>query len=423
MPKVMLWPDLYREHGHWLPAVNLAGSLRSAGHDVEFMGIADCEVIVQPYGATFYPIFQQLYPTGHTVNDQLEPEGQRWKPHHLLPLARGELSSLFEGADPPALLIAGYFVALEALILHHKHGVPLVVLTTYLRHPQEDPASIARSKLVYMPEQLQQKIIDTATDSTGMTLEEFLQPLQEVHELIPCPRDFDFFDDDWVHRDLTHYVEPMIARDPLSENPPDVPNDIDNPIPSEGKKIIFATAGSQVADYEDKAKLFFQALIDMMKTQGMENHHLVLSVGDRLLQHFRIKYGIDENTGSNDLPSNVSLAAWVSQLDILKTAEVVFMHGGLATIKESIAEGVPIVIFPHGKDQMENALRIVRAGLGVLPDFDIVTPEGLRKVLTQTTTNKWLRNKVEGMQQLFLAEDAKEPPPSMEILGPLLTTG
>ena len=48
MARIMIWPDLYKEHGHWLPCVNLANSLQEIGHTPEFMGIPDCASIVAP---------------------------------------------------------------------------------------------------------------------------------------------------------------------------------------------------------------------------------------------------------------------------------------------------------------------------------------------------------------------------------------
>lgn len=419
MSKIMIWPDIYREQGHWLPAINLAKSLQERSHQVEFMGIPDCEGVVSPYGATFHPILASIYPVGHTVSDKLEPIGQKWKPHHLMPMARGELTDLM-AARTPDLLVVGYFAALEALILFHRHGLPFVILTTYLRHPAEDPETFVRSKLLHMSEQLMDKIMTTSSQDPTMTLDRFVEPLVNVQEMLPCAREFDFYDEDWEHRVGTHYVEPMILREELSAGAPGVVPDVIHPIPTD-KKLIFATAGSQVADYEDKAKLFFQAMIDMMKTEGLSDYHLVLSVGDKLLQFFLVQYGVDESTGSNDLPNNVSLAAWVSQLDILEAAEIVFMHGGLATIKESISEGVPMVIIPLGKDQTDNALRIVRGSLGVLPESEELSPQNLRKVMTEVTGSKWIRQKVAAMQSIFAALDAENPPRSVGVIEGVLS--
>jgi UDP:flavonoid glycosyltransferase YjiC (YdhE family) len=423
MAKIMIWPDVYREHGHWLPAVNLAKSLKDQdpNHIVEFMGIPDCNSIVAPYGATFRPILGNIYPVGHSLNDRLEPIGQRWKPHHLLPMCRGQggIAELFAPGVKPNVLVAGYFAGLEALILHHKYQVPIVLLTTYLRHPDEDPAMFAKTKLVFMHEQVAQKIMNLAMNrgsgDPDATLEEFLLPLEEAEEMIPCPRDFDYFDDDWKHGDTVTYVEPMVTRVPLDPGItlPTNPVGLNPAIPTD-KKIIFATSGSQVADYEDKARQYFQSLIGMMKTAGMENYHLVLAMGDKLLAEFNILYKVD--VGLSTLPPNVTLTAWVSQLEILKKAEVVFMHGGLATIKESIWEEVPIVIFPHGKDQMDNALRIERAGIGIAPKVDVVTPQALRQALTQVTASTWIKQRLAAMRGLFFAQDTASPKPSVGIV-------
>lgn|SRR6185369_8110117 len=418
MAKVMIWPDVYREHGHWLPAVNLAKSLKDASHTVEFMGIPDCSSIVSPYGAVFRPILGNIYPVGHSLNDRLEPIGQRWKPHHLLPMCRGQggINELFTGSAKPNVLVAGYFAGLEALILHHKYQVPIVLLTTYLRHPDEDPAMFAKTKLVFMHEQVAQKIMNLAMGVSNASLDEFLRPLEEADEMLPCPRDFDYFDKDWEHRDTVTYVEPMVTRVPLdpSITLPTNPTNLKPPIPTEGKKIIFATSGSQVADYEEKARQYFQALIGMMKTPNMDGYHLVLAMGDKLLSEFNILYQVDIDKST--LPSNVTLTAWVSQLEILKTADVVFMHGGLATIKESIWEQVPIVILPHGKDQMDNALRIERAGIGIAPKIDVATPEALRQALTHVTSSTWIKQRLTEMRGLFFAKDTELPKPSVGII-------
>jgi UDP:flavonoid glycosyltransferase YjiC (YdhE family) len=424
MAKVMIWPDVYREHGHWLPAVNLAKSLQDENHSVEFMGIPDCSSIVSPYGAIFRTIFSDIYPAGHSLNDRLEPIGQRWKPHHLLPMCRGQsgIADVFAPTNPankPNVLVAGYFAGLEAAILYHRYQIPIVLLTTYLRHPDEDPAMFAKTKLVFMHEQVAQKIMNLAMNrqpgDPDATLEEFLRPLEEAKEMIPCPRDFDYFDDDWEHGPNVTYVEPMVTRAPLSAGItlPTNPTGLNPAIPTD-KKIIFATSGSQVADYEDKARQYFQALIGMMKTSGMENYHLVLAMGDKLLAEFNILYKVD--IGKSTLPSNVTLSAWVSQLEILKTAEVVFMHGGLATIKESIWEQVPIVIFPHGKDQMDNALRIERAGVGIAPKVDVMTPQTLRQALTEVTASTWIKQRLQAMSGLFVAKDSVANKPSVDII-------
>ncbi|CAN96890.1 hypothetical protein sce6721 [Sorangium cellulosum So ce56] len=412
MARVMIWPDIYREQGHWLPCVNLANSLHSAGYTVNFMGIPDCSDIISQYGIPQSPILASVYPSGYSFENKLEPIDQRWKPHHLLPICRGELDDIFLGPSAPDLLISGYFTALETLIIHRKYGIPFIIVTTYLRHPDDTPRLHAKTKLVYMPRAVSQKIIDAVSPAPGLDIDQFIEPLRDRLELIPCPRAFDFTDDDWTHGDHVKYVEPMIERQwlgggPLPNDPTDIPTD---------KKLIFGTSGSQVQDYEFKARQFFSNLIAMMSTHEMDKYHLVLAVGDKLLAQLSVEYGIDVDRHNNRLPKNVSLFSWVSQLDILKRAEVVFMHGGLATIKESIWEEVPIVIVPHGKDQMDNALRIRRSGIGVVSEVADLTPQQLRGLFTAATSNKWIRQKLAKMKALFQVEESKAPKPSIQLI-------
>jgi UDP:flavonoid glycosyltransferase YjiC (YdhE family) len=411
MSRVIIWPDIYKEQGHWLPCINLAKSLKDAGYtSVEFMGIPDTQSIVAPYNFPFNTILSNIYPPGYSLENKLEPADQRWKPAHLLPMVRGALDSVFRPSPGavPSLLISGFFNALETLIISYLYNIPFVIITTFLRHPDDLPSLLAKTKLLYMPKAVAQAIIDGTVGpaNAGMTIDDFVGPLNRPDrpEIIPCPAAFDFDDPDWVHRKQTSYVEPMIVRTPLPPASPVVPDP--TKIPS-GSRLIYATSGSQVQDYEFRARIFFKNMISMMQTQGMDSYYLVMAVGAKLLQQLNREYGVDVNAST--LPANVALFDWVSQLDIVKVADVVFMHGGLATIKESIWEQVPIVIVPLGKDQRDNALRIKRAGVGVAAEVADLSPTDLRKLFTQATSSTWVRQSLATMKGIFQAAEAAKP--------------
>lgn len=414
MTKIMLWPDIYKEQGHWLPTINLAKSLQDAGYTVDFMGIADCEPIVTQYGGRFTTILEDVYPRGYTYENELEPQGQRWKPHHLLPIANGCLDNVFNAssADRPDLLIGGFFAGLEMLLIHYKYDIPILTLTTYLRPPSEDPAIHAAAKLRYMSGALAAKIMEAVVPAdTPIDIMDFVLPLETCPEMIPCPREFDFYDDEQPHNPNVSYVEPMIER--ASLDGVTMPDDPMATLPSD-KKIIFATSGSMVEDYLSQAQNFFQSLIDMMSTYGMSNYHLVLGVGRKLYTEFMAIYA-GTHIGEN-IPQNVSIFPWVSQLDILKKAEVVYMHGGLATIKESIWEEVPIIIVPHGKDQFENSLRIKNTNVGIINHSNEISPLKLRNLLTKATTDIQVRRGLAKMKAIFEGMENQNPPPSVQIV-------
>jgi zeaxanthin glucosyltransferase len=56
------------------------------------------------------------------------------------------------------------------------------------------------------------------------------------------------------------------------------------------------------------------------------------------------------------------------QLDLLAHAVVVLCHGGLNTVLESLARGIPLVIMPFADDQFGVAFRVARTGAGVAID-------------------------------------------------------
>lgn len=62
---------------------------------------------------------------------------------------------------------------------------------------------------------------------------------------------------------------------------------------------------------------------------------------------------------------NVEVLAALPHSAVLPHAAVVVTHGGHGTVIKSLAAGVPVVILPHGRDQADNAARVVSRGAGM----------------------------------------------------------
>lgn len=62
---------------------------------------------------------------------------------------------------------------------------------------------------------------------------------------------------------------------------------------------------------------------------------------------------------------NVVVVPSAPHSEILKTAAAVVTHGGHGTVIKALAAGVPVVCLPHGRDQGDNAARVVAAGAGL----------------------------------------------------------
>jgi MGT family glycosyltransferase len=64
-------------------------------------------------------------------------------------------------------------------------------------------------------------------------------------------------------------------------------------------------------------------------------------------------------------PVNVSVIASAPHSRVLEHAAAVVTHGGHGTVVKSLAAGVPMVVMHHGRDQADNAARVVARGAGI----------------------------------------------------------
>lgn len=412
--KILFWPDVYKEQGHWLPTFVWARELLNRGNQVAYMGILDCRALVKSFdeNVQYHEIFRELYPLGYTDESQTTPQG-RWKPEHVLRIANGDLDFIFNGNDRPDVLVSGYFTSLESLLIHRKYGVKVIISTTYLRHPENDPAMRAIQNLMAFIDSMKKGIFafvwnnfsDYVEQRKETVYDEFVKPLTTFHELIPCPKEFDY--QHYVHGPLVHYVEPCIT--PLLD---DVTNDNNlvansqaddieaywNDFLNQHNNIIFATAGSQILDYGEKPKHMFEELVRMMDAPQMQGCHLLLSVGEKLLRTTEWK-----------LPDNVTVAGWIPQRLILSSPKIycAFIHGGLATIKECIYKGVDFVIAPMGKDQLDNALRLRENGIDNMLDVETSFTDCYLYAINKVKTDFRIRKNLARLKKVFEASEEK----------------
>ena len=64
-------------------------------------------------------------------------------------------------------------------------------------------------------------------------------------------------------------------------------------------------------------------------------------------------------------PPNVTVTRWVRHADVLPGCSAVITHGGHGTVLKALAAGVPLLVVPLGRDQPDNAARVVHAGAGI----------------------------------------------------------
>ena len=65
------------------------------------------------------------------------------------------------------------------------------------------------------------------------------------------------------------------------------------------------------------------------------------------------------------VPENVATAGFVPHGAVMPHAAAAVTHAGLGTVGAALSAGVPLVCVPSGRDQADNAVRVVEAGAGV----------------------------------------------------------
>jgi MGT family glycosyltransferase len=76
-------------------------------------------------------------------------------------------------------------------------------------------------------------------------------------------------------------------------------------------------------------------------------------------------------------PPGSKVVRFVAHDPILKRASCVICHGGLGITQKALSAGVPVVVVPFGRDQMETARRVEFAGAGIRLAPHRLTPRRL----------------------------------------------
>jgi zeaxanthin glucosyltransferase len=263
--------------------------------------------------------------------------------------------------------------------------------TPLLWEPDINILSNCVDEVLKMPQENISKLIGV-TDSLGIKASSFatlLQPLNQFCELILCPEELEM-----GKRKIENnafYIEPSISGRKGQE-------DISLLVEAaKGKKIIYASMGSQTVAYGNICHTFFDAILQVMCLKEMKDFHLVLSVGRG-----------NEEREMRALSDNVSIVPWVSQLDILQVSSLAIIHGGLGTVKECIYYGVPMVVIPIVRDQPGNAKRVEHHYLGISVQPTAISPATLLHAIQFIMTSNDIRNGMRRMQTVFQQKEQAE---------------
>ena len=102
-------------------------------------------------------------------------------------------------------------------------------------------------------------------------------------------------------------------------------------------------------------------------------------------------------------PGNVTVTRWVRHADVLPHCSAVITHGGHGTVMKALIAGVPLVLVPLGRDQPDNAGRVVHAGAGIRLRKN-ATASALRAAVSQVIEDPRYRAAARQMAARLAAE-------------------
>lgn len=148
------------------------------------------------------------------------------------------------------------------------------------------------------------------------------------------------------------------------------------------QRVIYCAFGSL---FKGDDSNFIDRLIKAVANQA--NWTVIISMGKRRNDEFQ------------DIPDNVHIFEWVSQLRVLDIADAMVMHAGIGTVMECLYYGVPMLSYPFAvNDQFGTAARIAYHEIGIVgdrqSDNDTVIRQHIERLLNDTT----IRANIDAMQ-------------------------
>lgn len=114
----------------------------------------------------------------------------------------------------------------------------------------------------------------------------------------------------------------------------------------------------------DDRPLVLVSLSTTYQRQGDLVRRIIAALADLPVQGL-VTLGPALQAADFSLPPNVQAAPYIPHVLVCPHADLVITHGGHGTVITALSSGVPLVCLPMGRDQADNAARVVWRGAGL----------------------------------------------------------
>ncbi len=225
----------------------------------------------------------------------------------------------------------------------------------------------------------------------------FIFSFDNVPELILIPLEFEFSHS--IRKEFQHYLG---LSQPIKRQETGVDKYFEDTFmkiknkKSNGFKIIYCCFGTFYNGPDSVILNFVEQIIQTVN--NIKNTILVCSLNKLIINFLQLK-GFQ-----ND---NIFFFSYLSQIEVLQIADLFITHGGMGSIKESINNKVPMLVYPLdlNNDQNGNGLKVEFHGLGLRGVFGFESDKNLKikmeRLLNDPFFKKNLKNFYEQITQNY----------------------
>lgn len=351
--------------GNVPPALALGQKLARRGHDVRFLASNSLRANAEAAGLTFRG-FREMPEWGSHLRRQFEDVeylGDLW----FGPAVGRDVAAQIDTQAADVLVVD--FSLCSALAAAERSGLPTAALAHVLYHLNVEPGARYTEMWEECLPQINEmrrgfeigplnpggRTWDAAALVLAVTPKEFDRPVKPLAPNV-------------------HYVGPVFA---------DAAADASNAVwqPDQGNPLILIGFSTTYQRQEAALQRVIDAVEDL-PARGLVTAGPAIDAGD-------LRVG-----------GNVAVLPYLDHHVVLPSAAAVVTHGGLSTVMSALAHGVPLLCLPMGRDQHENAARVVAYGAGLTLDAEATSNE-IRAALAEVLESPQLRNGARRMQEII----------------------
>ena len=349
--------------GHAYRAVAVADALSARGHEVAWCGsTAYFGPLIAP-GAILFPTGTRLFreQAGHGI----AALKSLWQ-QYLIPMARFTLPAVDRAIgeyQPDVVLVDQH--ALAGALAADRHGVPWATLITGAMELTHPLAALPRVD-AWIRAQLASLCRDTAS-------RDMVDPLFSPYLVIACTTTAVTGEQPFPD----HFA---LVGAAMADRPGAFAWELLDPARRRVLISVGTLATGLAADFYQRAAAAVAPLADTVQA--------IITGAPELVP---------------DPPANVLVVPSVPMLALLPRLDAVISHGGMNTVSETLAHGLPLVIAPIRHDQPVVAAQVARAGAAIRVPFSRVRPAQLREALVTILDDPSYRRAAERIRDSFAA--------------------